>query len=72
MSLAKNVLRSILMLESEAGDLPFAKAYAKVALEMPEESEAFRVQLLYVLNNLRAWHGNAARNGKRILKRVAK
>ena len=66
----KEVLKQILLVESDTGFLPYAKGYSRKALSMT--GEALRIQVIYVLNNLQYWRGKEARAAKKILKSFIK
>lgn len=61
----KDALRLIL---SDPKADPYAKTYAQAGLAMETSSHEFRVQMLYVLNNLRFWRHPDAKEVRKILK----
>lgn len=66
----KEVLKQILLIESDTGFLPYAKGYSTKGLSLTGES--LRIQVIYVLDNLQYWRGKEARAAKKILKSFIK
>lgn len=49
----------------------WAVNYAKAGLAYAENSDAARVQSLYILNNITSWRGDVAKEARAALKRTA-
>jgi thymidylate kinase len=65
----KEALQAVLNISKDTGFTPYAKAYARAALEIiPNGSkEAMIIQVRYVLSNLQYWRGQDARDTKKVL-----
>jgi hypothetical protein len=61
----------ILTIESDTGNLPYAKSYANVGLDLTS-TEEITSQIPYIQFNLKEWKGEDARNAKKTLKKILK
>jgi len=55
--------------ENYKGTLNYAINYCRAALHMDEDSDAFRVQVLYILNNIPYWRHPKAKEVREVLKK---
>lgn len=59
--------------ESKASSfMRYGAAYAKEGYYMEDDSEEWRVQCLYILNNIQSWRGDKAKEVRAFLKEQSK
>lgn len=58
--------------KSYSTTLNWAVNYCQQAMNMPEGSEALRVQCLYILGNISKWRHEQAKNVRAVLKAASK
>lgn len=51
--------------------LNYAVGYAKAGLEMDALSREAKIQAIYILNNMKSWHGEMAKEVRQALKEMA-
>ncbi len=68
--MTKHEAIKVILSDTKAWDksLVYAVNYCKAALEMPEGTEMFKVQVLYILNNISYWRHPLAKEVRKVLR----